>query len=382
MRAQPLALAAAVGLLCAGCAHLGRVPLPKEAEVHRARTGDGWELSMVRYRPAGPPKGRPVILCHGIAANERNMDLDDQHSMARWFAGRGREAWTLSLRGTGGSDAASPSEGRPDDSDFDTFWKEDVPAAIATVRQVSGVEEIDWVGHSMGGMVLYAYLSQGGEHVGAAATLGSPTRLDFGTNTDQLLAAVGPLLPKSGAFPSALGALLAAPLQGAVDDGPFQRLFYEPSNTRLEVWQRLMAYGTADVAYGVARQMAAMTKDGRFASADGALDFRAGLGRVTTPVMVVAGRRDRIALTPAVRDGYRALGGPKEWLLVSVANGARAEYGHMDLVIGEYAPLDVWPRVLHFLDRQAKRPAPAQPPRPPQPKEPREVPIAPAPLRG
>jgi pimeloyl-ACP methyl ester carboxylesterase len=349
-------------VLLSGCAGLRTVPLPPQAERHRARTSDGWELSMVRYKAVGTSTGRPIIFCHGIAANDRNMDLDDDHSIARWFAAHGREAWTLSLRGTGGSDAASPREGRPDDSDFDAFWKEDVPAAVAKAIEVSGSPKVDWVGHSMGGMVLYAYLAQGGDGIGAAATLGSPTRLDFGTGTDRLLATVSPLFPRSGAFPSALGALLAAPFQGAVDDGPFQRLFYDPANTRTDVWQRLMAYGTADVSFGVARQLTGMMRDGKFTSADGKADFRAAMARMQTPVMVVAGRRDHIALTPAVRDAYRAWGGPKEWLLVSVANGARAEYGHMDLVVGEHAPRDVWAPVLEFLNRhQAERAIPPAP---------------------
>jgi poly(3-hydroxyalkanoate) synthetase len=279
------------------------------------------------------------------------MDLDDAHSMARWFAAHGHEAWTLSLRGTGSSDAANPRQGRADDSDFDAFWKEDLPAALAKVIEVSGAPQVDWVGHSMGGMVIYAYLAAGGEGIGAAVTMGSPTRMDYGTGTDRLLSVLSPLLPRRGAFPSALGAALAAPWQGAVDDGPFQRLFYDPANTRIDVWQRLMAYGTADVSFGVARQLTQMTRDGKFTSGDGKIDFRAGLAEVKTPVLVVAGRKDHIALTPAVRDAYRALGGPKEWLLVSVANGAHAEYGHMDLVIGEHAPADVWTPVLDFLDR-------------------------------
>lgn len=363
-------------VVASGCAHLRAVPLPAAAEVHRATTADGWKLSMVRYKAQGHARGRPVVLCHGIAANDRNMDLDDEHSMARWFAARGREAWTLSLRGTGGSDAASAREGRRDDSDFDAYWKEDLPAALAMVNQISGATEVDWVGHSMGGLVVYAYLSQGGTGVGAAITLGTPTRLDFGTGTDRLLGAMSPLLPRSGAFPSALGALLAAPFQGAFDDGPFQRLFYDPTNTRTEVWQRLMVYGTADVSFGVARQLTSMMRDGRFASADGKIDLRAGLKTVTTPVLVVAARRDRIALTPAVRDAYRALGGPKEWLLVSRANGARAEYGHMDLVVGEHAPVDVWPQMLDFLTRHgAKTLAPAEVPASAEPGPTRVSPV-------
>ena len=84
-------------------------------------------------------------------------------------------------------------------------------------------------------------------------------------------------------------------------------------------------------------------------SGDGSIDLRADMAKITTPVMVVAGRLDRVAYTPAVKDGYRALGGPREWLLVTRANGARAEYGHMDLVIGEHAADEVWAKVLAFL---------------------------------
>ncbi len=349
---RPLALAGLCFTL--GCAAWRPVPLPPEAEVHRPRTSDGWTLAMTRYRAVGPVKGLPVILCHGIAANERNMDLDERHSMARWFAAQGREAWTLSLRGTGGSDRPAAAQGRGPIS-FDDFWQRDLPAAIAHVRQVSGAPAVDYAGHSMGGLVLYAYVAQGGEGVGAAATLGSPTRLDWGTPLDGVIAWSPQVLPRAWLVPSAAGAFLAAPFQTALDDGPFQRFFYNPQSTDPETWQRLMAWGTADVAGGVAHQLSALLDGGRFTSADGALDLRAGMARVTTPVLVVAARLDRIALAPAVKDGYRALGGPKEWVLITRANGARGEYGHMDLVIGERAADEVWSKVLGFFDRHARK---------------------------
>jgi hypothetical protein len=66
---------------------------------------------------------------------------------------------------------------------------------------------------------------------------------------------------------------------------------------------------------------------------------------------VVAAKLDRVALTPGVKDGSRALGGPKAWLLITRAHGARGEYGHMDLVIGERAALEVWSKVLAFFNR-------------------------------
>lgn len=341
----------ALALLLTSCAGLQVVPLPPEAEVHRARTDDGWVISLTRYKPSGPAKGPPVVLCHGIGANDRNMDLDDKRSMARWFASQGREAWTMSLRGTGGSDGPDASKGRPGPISFDDYWQHDLPAVVAFVRKLSGAETIDYVGHSMGGMVLYAYLSQGGQGIHAAATLGSPTRLDWGAGFEGILKSVGPaIVTPPWMIPAGLGARLSAPFQGIVDDGPFQRLFYDPHSTELEAWQRLMVYGTADVSGGTALQLISLMETGEFRSRDGKLDLRADMAKIRTPVLVVAGRLDRIAVVPAVKDGYRALGGPKAWLLVTRANGAKGEYGHMDLVIGHRAADEVWAKVLRFFD--------------------------------
>ncbi len=341
------AASCAVWLLLSACVRT--VPLPDRALVQRATTDDGWELELVRYDAQGPVTGRPVLLCHGISANARNMDLDEGHSLARWLSAHGRQAWTLSLRGTGSSSRVDVRLGRGPIS-FDDYWRHDLPAAIRHVLAQSGAPQLDYIGHSMGGMVLYAYLSQGGQGVAAAATLGSPTRLDWGTVLDRVLAqAAPPLLPKSGALPSAFGSAVAAPFQGGVADDFFERLFYRRESTRVASWQRLMAYGTADTSGPVARHFLQLASSGRFLSADGRLDLRADMGRATTPLLVVAGAFDRIALTPAVKDGFRAWAGPKAWALISKANGAQAEYGHMDLVIGEHAAEDVWTPVLDFL---------------------------------
>jgi pimeloyl-ACP methyl ester carboxylesterase len=349
---RPLALGVLL-LVSSGCATLMWVPLPPQAEPHRVQTLDGWALSLVRYPPTVPSTGRPVVLVHGIAANDRNMDLDEHHSMARWFASQGREAWTVSLRGTGSSDEANGKD-RPSSYAFDAFWQFDLPAVIDHVKRSSGAASVDYVGHSMGGMVVYAYLSQGGQGIHSAATLGSPTRLDWGTGSEAMIEAGYKFVPPGWALWTAWGAHAVVGLQGLVDEGPFERLFYVNGNTSLESWKRLIAYGTADIASGVAAQFVALVVHGTFASADGQIDFRKDMAKVTTPVLVVAARLDRLALTPAVYDGYRALGGNKQWLLISRANGALAEYGHMDLVVGDRANTEVWTPVLQFFNRHAR----------------------------
>jgi pimeloyl-ACP methyl ester carboxylesterase len=317
------------------------VPLPATAELHRPKTEDGLEISLVRYR-AEKPAGRPILLCHGISANDRNMDLDDSTSLARWLAAHGRETWTISLRGTGSSDGSSTTT-------FDEFWEKDLPAAIHEIQRVADVDEVDYIGHSMGGMIVYAYLAEGGRGIHSAITLGSPTTFAFGMLRTPLVGGIGRVIAPSVPVPSGFGARVIAPLAGAIADDPVQLLLYNPENTSSETWSRLLAYGTANIAGGVVKQLAGLARD-EFKSADGRTDFKADMSTIRTPILVVAAQLDRTAPTPAVKDGYRALGGPKWWMVVSRANGAKAEYGHMDLVIGKRAKDEVWPHLLKFLN--------------------------------
>ena len=47
--------------------------------------------------------------------------------------------------------------------------------------------------------------------------------------------------------------------------------------------------------------------------------------------------------------GHDALGGPRRWLLVAEENGAAADYGHMDLLLGEAAGKDVFGPLFEWL---------------------------------
>lgn len=335
-------------VFAAGCALPWIVPRAPGGVPERAVAKDGYVLSLWRRVPAGKPSGRPVLLVHGIGANDRNMDLMEGTSLAAWLTAQGRETWTLALRGTGGSERRS---GRPPYA-FDAYWREDYPAAIARIREVTGAAQVDVVGHSLGGMALYAYLSQGGDGVGAAVTLGSPTRLDFGGDVSTLLPRLRGIYPfAGGSIPVWAMAQATVPLQGEIPSDPFLLLCANPDNLPRETWKRLIANGLADIESDVVLQLADALEHGRFGSADRTLDFRADMARIRTPTLVVAGKLDRLGTPAAVRDGFRALGGPKAWRLVGVETGARADYGHMDLIVGNRADSEVWPHLLEFLRR-------------------------------
>lgn len=352
-----LAPLAALAVLLGGCAlaPLRPFPLPPEAEVVRARTEDGWTLALIRYRPVGEPSGPPVLLCHGISANGRNMDLDEGHSLARFLAGRGRETFALSLRGNGESDRPDPERGRPVLYSMDTYAEQDLPAALARVRELTGAPRVDYVGHSMGGLIGYNYLARGGQGVHALVTLGSPARFAWGRDLERVLRRAGEILGDDLEYVDVpLLAKLTLPLHGNVQTA-LDQLLYNPDNVPPDLWRRFISTGVGSISGGVLRQFTLWLERDAMVSADGGTDYTLALGKVTVPALIVAGKGDRIAPAAAVKAGYEALGGPKVFFVAGEENGFVADYGHMDLVIGERAAQELWPRIADFLDGHRPR---------------------------
>ena len=334
-------------ILCCSCAVL-RAPwapaaLPASAEHLEAVTADGFHISVIHYAGAG----RPVLLLHGVVTNERNLDLDEQHSLARWLCAHGRDVYAMSLRGTGESQRPALSQYG---WDFDTYVEQDLPAAVKLVKERSGAESVDFIGHSMGGMILYAALARGQTGIARAVTLGSPVGFRWGPRfTSWALTTVqaGSHLP---VIALTAGTLLALPAMSWYPT-PTALIFYNPQNMDPKVWESFLAVGVDDESPALAAQGARWLREDRFTSRDGKLDYEALMGGIRTPVLVVAGKADQLGFPPLVRRGFDALGSPqKQWLLIAEENGATFDYGHMDLLLGQRAPHEVFEPILRWLN--------------------------------
>jgi pimeloyl-ACP methyl ester carboxylesterase len=348
--------AALLALGGAGCAvnrAMYGTEWPQPVETHRVKTSDGWELDLKHIAAApGGAKGLPVLVVHGIVTNGRNCDLDEEHSIARTLAARGFDVWVPSLRGVGESEhRPQPMGAGPDGYDFDAYARRDLPALVEYVRARTG-RELRYVGHSMGGMLLYAYLSAGGTGIARAVTLGSPSRLHWTGELESLVKDFAFLAGLTGWAPLRSMSEATIPLHGAVD-GPIERLLINPENTRPDVWQKLIAVGVDDLPGSLVEQFARWAEKDRIDSQDGSLDYIAGLEKVQVPMMVVAGKIDGIAPPWVVRPAFERLGAAeKRWLVVGEANGARADYNHMDLLVGDRASVEVFEPVARFLARE------------------------------
>lgn len=311
-------------------------------------TEDGASVFLGRLRPVeDDPTRPPVILCHGLAMNRRAFAFDPDKSLARALSARGRDVWVLELRGSdelAGTTAAH-------DATFDTYAREDVAAALRYVRRATGRDEVDWVGFSMGGMLAYAWLGAlGGGGVRRLVTIGSPVRFE-GVRIERVARFVPALLaPFRKVTPVNFLLTLVAPLMGGwmprwLGEG-FRTEHYDDATLR-----RVMVTTMGDIPVGVARQFLGWIARRRWDSEDGALDYRAGLAKITVPTLVIAGDDDRLARPASVRAGHDALGATtRAYLEVGIEGGAHAHYDHLDLILGRRADEEVFPHVLAWLD--------------------------------
>lgn len=309
-------------------------------------TDDGAEIVLTHHAGAG----EPVVLCHGISSNARFWDLDADHSLAEWLAARGYDVWNLDLRGHGLAERDEHGHRQRAGWTVDDYGTEDLPTAFAYVLAQTGASQLHYVGHSMGGMVLAVYLATHPDPPLASATVvGSP--LDF-RDPDALTAAMlraAPWMTVPGFVPTPLGGRFVALFGGKA---PFHAdaFLYNPADMADPAERRAMLRTVVSpLSRGEIRQFG-LARDGEFVSADGKQVYRTELGAVHVPMLFFAGRADRVVNPDRVKAYYDAVGSPnKAFVVLSVANGASGDYGHLDMGLGDHAADDVFPRVLSWM---------------------------------
>lgn len=329
---------------------LRSLSLPFEPdELHWAKTADGWELPLGRYLPRGERAARePVLLCHGMGANRFNLDLNERYSLARYLASRGFETFVVELRGCGMT--KRPPKGRQYGHTFDDEVQNDVPALIEKAKEVSGSPRVMWVGHSKGGMVMYAWCGLAPRtDIAGVAAIGSPLK-------------IAPLI-----HPVILGTLTQLerlPMLDAVYIAPATRTLAPIGRTGIlrlrymaasgnmepEITGFAMANLIGNVSRRTLRQFTRWRRSGKFTSWDGTVDYGAGLAKSPVPFLLIAGGADILvpaASVEAARDAMTAA--PVEYVLASKTNGFSCDYGHGDLVLGRGAPDEIYPRVEAWL---------------------------------
>jgi pimeloyl-ACP methyl ester carboxylesterase len=347
-------------------------------------TEDGVELKLKRYVNEG---GQPLLLAHGFTGNGLEFDLPHRgHNLALYLAERGYDVWISSFRGCGNG----PYRCRTKDWDHsvDELAALDAPALVNGVTLATGRTPI-WVGHSMGGIVLYMYLlgatverTNGSYHTTVdpslieernrsllgSVTIASPPSLTYGggdwiakleslpfyrANARFLvrylesMGRVSPKLSVSGLrdfvtrFPR-LGRILA-------QRGPIAIALYNPDNVDADVGYSLLKWASDNVSTRMASQFLALALDPELRTYSKESSYTANMHRITSPLLFITGSEDFVGAENIRLDGYEKVSSPLKRF--KFYDG----YGHTDLVMGKRVEEEVYPVILSWIEDLSSR---------------------------
>lgn len=350
-RTCPLILMAAL-LLSAGCAS---TTLPA-GKIYHPTTEDGFPLSLEHFPAATntPARKYPVILCHGFMASRNYFKMNGAHSLAMQLQARGYDVWLLDLRGR--PDAGSPSLFYGDytyDYSMDDYIRQDMDTAISFVMEKTGADGVNWIGHSMGGMIAYARIGSYQEkRIKNLITLGSPfvfTTPTRNLNTWNSFGFCNSLLP---VLP--MGTLARMERHSCISLSPdkyLMNMFWYPENVSDGVLDRMKEHVANNIAPGVIAQFSRAVESGHVRSEDGSIDYTRNLSNVRIPVLIVGGRRDHLGSPYMLREIYERIESEDRTLFIaSRLNGQKEDYGHTDLFVGPNAKEDVISVILEWLN--------------------------------
>lgn len=315
-------------------------------EVHFVTTADGARLALYRYRPRGAELRRePVFFCHGLGASKYNFDFDDTYSWARKFAAAGFDAWVVDLRGAGASLPAKRWNWN-----FDDYARYDVTACIEHIRAQARSEKVHWVGHSMGGMLLYAYLGTvHPEWIRSGVTMGSPVRFAGKRGVKKALS-LAFLLDYLPYVPVRTATQFIVPLIPYTGWNPISRAQMNPANVDLTYIRRVAYNAVHHLPPALLKQFADWAGNDCFRSYDKQVDYQKGLANIKVPMFVIGGAGDNLVIPPNVKHAYDLLPeGNKRYLELGRASGFKEDYGHIDMVFGKHANQEVFPLVLDWV---------------------------------
>ncbi len=337
-----------------------------DPEVHWFSTGDGLKLRLTRYR--GGDKG-PVVLSHGLGVSSLIFAIDTINTnLVEFLYSAGYDCWLLDYRAS----IEMPYAAEPWTAD--DIAREDYPAAIAKVREMTGADEVQMVVHCYGASTFVMAMLQGLQHVrsvvisqiavdvivpwwpqrllahlrlptamkffGIAAVDAKATRKDrwWLRGLDRLIRFV---LPTEGEErnQSATSNRITALYGPLYEHAQLNRL------THLEGLPEM--FGQANIAAFL--QLASIARRKHIVDAAGRDVYRPHLDRLKLPICFIHGAENHCFLPLSTKLTYENLVrvNGKEHYERHVIPG----YGHIDCIFGKHAATDVYPHILRHLEK-------------------------------
>lgn len=322
-------------------------PVTPQGETLHALAADGVRLAVHRVPPP-QGTGPAVVLCHGLSSNHRGLHFPGR-SLAAWLAAHGYDVYLPDLRGSGASD-------RPESWELDDHVYRDLPAIQEAVLRHTGRDRLHWVGHSMGGVILFAHgITHPDAPIASAITIASALDYAEGESGYRYLLKVRALLEKLPGIPYGGAMHLLAPLLARWPTG-LETFQVWPSNIEPQLVRHLLAVGFHTVPIRLLESLATTFETRGLCDGRRAVFYLEKAERYRIPTLLLAGSRDRQVSVQAVHKTADLLGGESRVQIFGKDHGQPDEYGHWDLLLGRRAEQEVWPQVLGWL-RKAEAPA-------------------------
>lgn len=340
-----------------------RRPLRVEApQVHWVTTPDGTRIRLTRHR--GGARG-PVLLTHGLGVSSRIFTTDTiaVNLLEALFA-RGFDVWLVDLR------ASIELESAPRAATADDIAREDYPAAVRHVRQLTGAPSVQVVAHCYGSTTFLMAMLTGLEGVRSAVCsqatthLDAPrmTRLKAGLHVPELLEALGvkTMTAYVDAHPNWMDRLYDAALRLQ----PLEReercsspichritflysILYEHDQLHPQTHEALgELFGVANIH--ALDHLCVMVRKGHLVNARGEDVYLPHLERLAVPILFVHGEENACFLPSGSERAVDLLARKNGTNLYRRAVIPR--YGHIDCIFGKDAARDVYPTILEHLE--------------------------------
>lgn len=292
--------------------------------------GDSAALHVQRiYRAGSAPDvlGPAILMLHGSLGNGRIFYSQSGKGLAPYLARQGFDTYAVDLRGRGG--------GRPKVSRAACYGQteallEDLPAVCAAIQHLRGQLPTFWVAHSWGGAMLMSFLARFPAlraSLRAAVFFGSKRVIRRDSFAKKLILNVG--FDTWGALQVRCFGYVHGRRLGFGDDAE-SRKFY--------------------------RQTRAWLRGAAWIDSDDGFDYAAALHRLEPlPVLHFTGVRDRVMADAGdIRRFINEYGGAgSELRVLSRADGAVKDYGHIDILTDSGAENGHFPEVVAWFRRHA-----------------------------
>jgi len=334
--------------------------------IYGATASDGVALRLTRYQ--GGTKG-PVILSHGLGVSSKIFAIDTiETNLLEYLFAHGYDVWLLDYR----SSIALPTEAAASANADDVATK-DYPAAVQKVIEVTGRPDVQMVAHCYGSTTFFMAMLAGLQGVRSAVSSQIAThvrvpllnRLRCGLHLPDFLDRLGieTLTAYADTHEDWLNRiydkgldLYAVEAQGRCDSAVCHRITFMYASLYEHAQLNEATHAAQYEMFGVAsieafEHLALMVRKGQLVSAAGEDAYIPHLERLAIPISFIHGANNECFLPESTEITVR---------LLSERNGTNLYsrhvipgYGHIDCIYGKNAVQDVYPFILHHLEKTA-----------------------------